>query len=103
MPYLLKVGPERYRVTKTGQPVFASRVYWVFRRGKHVTKRFGGVRVVGSRRNKIELKHGWHHSAPEVMRDEREARRRVKEIVAAKVKDGWKLLPPGRRIVGTIA
>jgi len=97
MPYLIRVGPERYRRTKNGQPVFASRAYWVFRRGKKVMKRFGGIRVVGARRNRIELKFGWHRDS-EPFRDALAAKNRVKEIVAGKLRAGWLLLPPGRKI-----
>jgi hypothetical protein len=93
MPYLVQIGP--IRETKTG---IGSRGYHVYRRSSRIRVVWGPVRTVRGRTVKFLWERTTMHKDYRCS-SERAAIARLKDIVTARLREGYSLLPAGARIL----
>jgi predicted DNA-binding WGR domain protein len=75
--------------------------YWVFRRGSRVIARWGAVDVAGSRGGTFRWRTGFNEKTW-CFRSDEEARQHLAAKVRERLRNGYDLLPPGRKIEGTL-
>jgi hypothetical protein len=87
-------GDNRFTIGGIG-----SRGYWIFRRGKTVTTRWGAVKVVRART--VEIHWVYCQEKRKSYRTVAKAKEAVKEILARfqRPSHGYTLLPKGKRIL----